>query len=194
MSTPKLPRKVYDAELLRLQGELLQMQGWVRAAGARVVVVFEGRDAAGKGGAIQRVAQYLNPRFTRIVALPAPTERQKGQWYFQSYVEQLPSAGELVLMDRSWYNRAGVERVMGFCTEAEYRRFLRQPPVFENMLVEDGVHLRKYRFSVSAHEQARRFAERLANPLTQWKLSPMALESMTPWGAYSRARHDTLVP
>lgn len=165
MATRKLPRKIYDAELLRLQGELLQMQEWVRASGARVVVVFEGRDAAGKGGAIQRVTQYLNPRFARIVALPAPTERQKGQWYFQRYVEQLPAAGEIVLMDRSWYNRAGVERVMGFCTETEYRRFLRQAPVFENMLVEDGIHLRKYWFSVSADEQARRFTERLENPL-----------------------------
>ncbi|MBN9758864.1 UDP-galactose-lipid carrier transferase [Pseudonocardia sp. Ae406_Ps2] len=193
MATRKLPRKIYDAELLRLQGELLQMQEWVRASGARVVVVFEGRDAAGKGGAIQRVTQYLNPRFARIVALPAPTERQKGQWYFQRYVEQLPAAGEIVLMDRSWYNRAGVERVMGFCTEAEYRRFLRQAPVFENMLVEDGIHLRKYWFSVSAKEQARRFAERLENPLKQWKLSPMDLESMTRWDDYSRARDDMLI-
>jgi polyphosphate kinase 2 len=193
MATGKLPRKIYDAELLRLQGELLRMQEWVRASGARVVVVFEGRDAAGKGGAIQRVSQYLNPRFCRIVALPAPTERQTTQWYFQRYVEHLPAAGEIVPLDRSWYNRAGVERVMGFCSEAEYRRFLRQAPVFEQLLVDDGIHLLKYWFSVSADEQARRFAERLDNPLKQWKLSPMDLESIDRWDDYSKARDDMLV-
>ena len=193
MATEKLPRKVYEAELLHLQGELLKMQEWVKATGARIVVVFEGRDAAGKGGAIQRVSQYLNPRFCRIVALPAPTERQKTQWYFQRYVEHLPAAGEIVLLDRSWYNRAGVERVMGFCTEAEYRLFLRQAPVFEQLLVDEGIHLRKYWFSVSSDEQARRFAERLGNPLKQWKLSPMDLESMTRWDDYSKARDDMLV-
>ncbi|SFO22496.1 polyphosphate kinase 2, PA0141 family [Pseudonocardia ammonioxydans] len=192
MATRKLPRRIYEPELLRLQGELLQMQEWVKATGARVVVVFEGRDAAGKGGAIQRISQYLNPRFCHIVALPAPTERERGQWYFQRYVAHLPAAGEIVLLDRSWYNRAGVERVMGFCTEAEYERFLQQAPVFEKLLVDDGIHLRKYWFSVSAEEQARRFAGRLENPLKQWKLSPMDLESMTRWDDYSMARDAML--
>ena len=192
MATRKLPRRIYEPELLRLQGELLQMQEWVKATGARVVVVFEGRDAAGKGGAIQRISQYLNPRFCHIVALPAPTERERGQWYFQRYVAHLPAAGEIVLLDRSWYNRAGVERVMGFCTDAEYERFLQQAPVFEKLLVDDGIHLRKYWFSVSAEEQARRFAGRLENPLKQWKLSPMDLESMTRWDDYSMARDAML--
>lgn len=192
MATRRLPRKPYERELRHLQGELVQMLEWVKATGSRVVVAFEGRDAAGKGGAIQRVAQYLNPRFCRIVALPAPNDRQRGQWYFQRYVEQLPSAGEIVLLDRSWYNRAGVERVMGFCTDAEHDRFLRQAPVFEQLLVDDGVHLLKYWFSVSAEEQERRFAERLDNPLKRWKLSPMDLESVTRWDDYSRARDEML--
>ncbi|AEA24841.1 polyphosphate kinase 2 [Pseudonocardia benzenivorans] len=189
----RVPRKAYEGELLRLQGELVQLQEWVRDTGSRIVVVFEGRDAAGKGGAIKRVTEHLNPRVARIVALPAPTERQRTQWYFQRYVEHLPAAGEIVLLDRSWYNRAGVERVMGFCTPEEYQRFLRQCPIFENLLVEDGIVLRKYWFSVSDHEQARRFAERASDPLKQWKLSPMDLESITRWDAYSQAKDDMLI-
>ena len=152
----RLDRAVYEEELYRLQGELMKVQEWVRAEHARIVVIFEGRDAAGKGGAIKRVSQYLNPRVARIAALPAPTEREKGEWYFQRYVEQLPTAGEVLLFDRSWYNRAGVEHVMGFCTKAEYSRFLHQCPIFERMLVEDGILLRKYWFSVSDDEQQNR--------------------------------------
>jgi polyphosphate kinase 2 len=186
----KLPRKVYDKELLRLQGELVHMQEWVRTSGTRVVVAFEGRDAAGKGGAIQRVAEYLNPRSCRIVALPAPTERERTQWYFQRYTQHLPAAGEIVLLDRSWYNRAGVERVMGFCTPEEYDRFLRQCPVFEDLLIDDGVLLRKYWFSVSDAEQERRFRDRMSDPMKQWKLSPMDLESITRWEDYSRAKDE----
>ena len=160
----RIPRKVYEAELLRLQGELVKVQEWVRAEGNRLVVIFEGRDAAGKGGAIKRVTEYLNPRFARIAALPAPTERERGQWYFQRYVDHLPTAGEIVLFDRSWYNRAGVEHVMGFCTPDEYHRFLHQCPIFERLLVEDGILLRKYWFSVSDAEQERRFQARLKDP------------------------------
>ncbi|GAA5173958.1 polyphosphate kinase 2 [Pseudonocardia eucalypti] len=186
----KLPKKVYERELLRLQGQLVELQEWVRASGSRLVVVFEGRDAAGKGGAIKRVSEFLNPRVCKIVALPAPTERQRTQWYFQRYVEHLPAAGEIVLLDRSWYNRAGVERVMGFCTPSEYERFLRQAPVFERLLVEDGVLLRKYWFSVSDAEQERRFADRLNDPMRRWKLSPMDLESVTRWEDYSRAKDE----
>jgi polyphosphate kinase 2 len=186
----RMPRKLYERELLRLQGQLVQMQEWVRATGARLVVVFEGRDAAGKGGAIKRVSEYLNPRVCRIVALPAPTERQRTQWYFQRYVEHLPAAGEIVLFDRSWYNRAGVEHVMGFCTPDEYTRFLSQAPVFERMLVQDGVLLRKYWFSVSDDEQERRFRSRLGDPMRRWKLSPMDLESLTRWEDYSRAKDE----
>ncbi|MDN5919123.1 MAG: polyphosphate kinase 2 [Pseudonocardia sp.] len=193
MATERVPRKIYERELLRLQGELVQMQEWVKASGARVVVVFEGRDAAGKGGVIKRVTEHLNPRVCRVVALPAPTERERTQWYFQRYVDHLPAAGEIVLMDRSWYNRAGVERVMGFCTEPEYRRFLRQCPVFEDLLVEDGIELVKYWFSVSDTEQEKRFRERAENPLKQWKLSPMDLESISRWDAYSKAKDDMLV-
>ena len=189
----RVPKKAYEAELLRLQGELVQMQEWVRDTGARIVVAFEGRDAAGKGGAIKRVTEHLNPRVARIVALPAPTERQRTQWYFQRYIEHLPAAGEIVLLDRSWYNRAGVERVMGFCTPEEYQRFMRQCPIFENLLVEDGILLRKYWFSVSDAEQVRRFSERAADPLKQWKLSPMDLESITRWDFYSQAKDDMLV-
>jgi polyphosphate kinase 2 len=188
----KLPRKPYEKELLRLQGELVQLQEWVRTSGTRLVVVFEGRDAAGKGGAIKRVTEFLNPRQARIVALPAPTERQRSQWYFQRYIEHLPAAGEIVLMDRSWYNRAGVERVMGFCTPDEHARFLRQCPVFEQLLVEDGILLRKYWFSVSDGEQERRFTERMNDPMRQWKLSPMDLESITRWEDYSRARDEMM--
>ncbi|MGD9986416.1 polyphosphate kinase 2 [Pseudonocardia sp.] len=189
----RVPKKAYERELLRLQGELVQMQEWVRDTGARIVVAFEGRDAAGKGGAIKRVTEHLNPRVARIVALPAPGERQRTQWYFQRYIEHLPAAGEIVLLDRSWYNRAGVERVMGFCTPEEYQRFMRQCPIFENLLVEDGILLRKYWFSVSNEEQVRRFSERAADPLKQWKLSPMDLESITRWDAYSQAKDDMLV-
>ncbi len=189
----KLPKDVYERELLRLQTELVKLQEWVRTEGARLVVVFEGRDAAGKGGTIQRITQYLNPRVARIAALPKPTERQRGQWYFQRYVEQLPAAGEIVLFDRSWYNRAGVERVMGFCTPDEHRRFLAQCPIFERLLVEDGILLRKYWFSVSDSEQQRRFADRLDDPLRRWKLSPMDLESVTRWEDYSRAKDEMFV-
>jgi polyphosphate kinase len=192
-SADKLDKKVYENELYRLQTELAKVQGWVRESGQRVVVLFEGRDAAGKGGTIKRIAQYLNPRVARIVALPAPTERQKTQWYFQRYIEHLPAAGEIVLFDRSWYNRAGVERVMDFCTDDEYRRFLHQAPIFERMLVEEGVELRKYWFSVSNEEQERRFHSRLGDPLRQWKLSPMDVESITRWEDYSRAKDEMFV-
>lgn len=161
--------------------------------GERLVVVFEGRDAAGKGSTIKRVAEFLNPRVTRIVALPQPTERERSQWYFQRYTEYLPAAGEIVLFDRSWYNRAGVERVMGFCTAEEHQRFLRQCPVFERMLVEDGVLLRKYWFSVSDQVQEQRFRRRLEDPVRRWKLSPMDLESITRWETYSRAKDEMFV-
>jgi polyphosphate kinase 2 len=188
-----IPRKVYETELLRLQGELVKMQEWVKAEGKRLVVIFEGRDAAGKGGAIKRVTEYLNPRFARIAALPAPTERERGQWYFQRYVDHLPTAGEIVLFDRSWYNRAGVERVMGFCTSDEYHRFLHQCPIFERLLVEDGILLRKYWFSVSDIEQERRFHHRLDDPLRSWKLSPMDPLSIIHWEDYSRAKDQMMV-
>jgi polyphosphate kinase len=189
----KLPRHLYEQELYRLQGELVKMQEWVRTEGARIVVVFEGRDAAGKGSTIKRVAEYLNPRVARIAALPAPTERERTQWYFQRYVSQLPAAGELVLFDRSWFNRAGVEHVMGFCTKEEYSRFLHQCPIFERLLVEDGILLRKYWFSVSDEEQERRFRSRLDDPLRRWKLSAMDLESVTRWEDYSRAKDEMFV-
>src|SRR5512135_1447303 len=192
-SASRLPRKLYETELYRLQGELVRMQEWVRAEGARIVVIFEGRDAAGKGGTIKRVTEYLNPRVARIVALPAPTERQRTQWYFQRYVSHLPAAGELALFDRSWYNRAGVEHVMGFCTKEEYSRFLHQCPIFERLLVEEGVLLRKYWFSVSDEEQQRRFKSRLDDPMRRWKLSPMDLESITRWEDYSRAKDEMFV-
>jgi polyphosphate kinase len=189
----RLPRKVYEAELLRLQGELVKLQEWVRAEGARVVVIFEGRDAAGKGGTIKRVTQYLNPRIAGVTALPAPTEREQTQWYFQRYTDHLPAAGEIVLFDRSWYNRAGVEHVMGFCTKEEYGRFMHQCPIFERLLVEDGILLRKYWFSVSDSEQQRRFESRLDDPMRRWKLSPMDLESITRWEDYSRAKDEMFV-
>ena len=189
----RLGAREYDAELSRLQAELVNVQEWVRATGARVVVVFEGRDAAGKGGTIKRITQYLNPRVARIAALPAPGERERGQWYFQRYVQHLPSRGEIVLFDRSWYNRAGVERVLGFCTPDEYRRFLHQCPIFERLLVEDGVLLRKYWFSVSDDEQQRRFRGRLDDPMRRWKLSTMDLESITRWEDYSRAKDEMMV-
>jgi polyphosphate kinase len=190
---PRIPKKPYEKELFRLQGELVTLQEWVRTEGARVVIVFEGRDAAGKGSTIKRVTQYLNPRVARIVALPAPTERQRTQWYFQRYIEHLPAAGEIVIFDRSWYNRAGVEKVMGFCTKDEYHRFLHQCPIFERLLVEDGILLRKYWFSVSDGEQERRFQSRLEDPMRRWKLSPMDLESISRWEEYSRAKDEMFV-
>lgn len=189
--TARLGKKLYERTLSELQAQLVDMQAWVQATGARVVVIFEGRDAAGKGSTITRVAEYLNPRVARIVALPAPTDREKSQWYFQRYVPHLPAAGEIVLMDRSWYNRAGVEHVMGYCTPAEYHRFLHQAPIFERMLVEDGILLLKYWFSVSDAEQERRFRSRAGDPMRRWKLSPNDVVSITKWEDYSRAK-DTM--
>jgi polyphosphate kinase len=191
--SPDVSGRAYKTELVRLQAELVKVQEWVKAEGRRIVIVFEGRDAAGKGGTIKRITQYLSPRVARIAALPAPTERERSQWYFQRYVERLPSAGELVLFDRSWYNRAGVEKVMGFCTPAEHRRFLHQCPLFERLLVEDGIMLRKYWFSVSDDEQQKRFQGRLDDPMRQWKLSPMDLESIGRWEDYSRAKDQMMV-
>lgn len=184
----KLNKKAYEKQLERLQAELVDMQQWVVETGARVVIIMEGRDAAGKGSAIKRITQYLNPRTCRVEALPAPNSREQGQWYFQRYVEKLPTKGEIVIFDRSWYNRAGVERVMGFCTDQEYVRFLHQAPTFEQMLVEDGIMLRKYWFSVSDEEQIKRFESRRNDPLRRWKLSPMDLQSITRWEDYSRAK------
>ena len=189
----RLPKKVYERELIRLQAELVRLQEWVRVEGQRLVIIFEGRDAAGKGSTIKRVTEYLNPRIARIVALPTPTERERTQWYFQRYISQLPAAGEIVLFDRSWYNRAGVERVMGFCTDHEYWRFMQQCPLFERMLVDDGVQLRKYWFSVSDSEQEERFRSRLDDPMRRWKLSPMDLESVTRWEDYSRAKDEMMI-
>ena len=189
----KLSNSVYEAELFRLQAEFVKMQEWVRVTGQRIVVIFEGRDAAGKGGTIKRITQYLSPRVARIAALPAPTEREKTQWYYQRYVTHLPAGGEMTLFDRSWYNRAGVEKVMGFCTYNQYREFLHQCPIFERMLVEDGILLRKYWFSVSDQEQQKRFKSRLEDPMRHWKLSPMDLESITRWEDYSRAKDEMMV-
>ena len=189
----RIPRAVYEGELQRLQIELALMLDWVRESGARVAVVFEGRDAAGKGGAIKRIQERLNPRYCRIAALPAPTEREQSQWYFQRYISQLPAAGEIVLFDRSWYNRAGVEKVMGFCTPDEHRRFLRQCPQFERMLVEDGIVLLKYWFSVSDEEQERRFQARLNDPTRRWKLSSMDIESRRRFVDFSRAKDEMFV-
>jgi polyphosphate kinase 2 len=180
----------YEKELRRLQVELAKLQEWVRNQGLRVVGIFEGRDAAGKGGAIKRITETLNPRICRIVALGTPTEREKAQWYFQRYVAHLPAAGEMVLFDRSWYNRAGVERVMGFCTEAEYLEFMRSCPEFERLLVRSGILLLKYWFSVGDEEQERRFQDRMKNPTKRWKLSPMDLESRKHWAEYSRAKDE----
>jgi polyphosphate kinase len=191
--TKRLPRGLYEKELFRLQAELVKLQEWVRAEGERVVVIFEGRDAAGKGSTIKRVTQYLNPRIAGIAALPAPTERERTRWYFQRYVEHLPAAGQIVLFDRSWYNRGGVEHVMGFCTKEEYKRFLHQCPIFERLLVEDGILLRKYWFSVSDAEQENRFRSRLEDPMRRWKLSGMDLESITRWEDYSRAKDEMFV-
>jgi polyphosphate kinase 2 len=186
----RVPRDVYEAELKRLQIELVDMQQWVQSTGTRVVVIFEGRDAAGKGGAIKRIMQYLNPRTARVVALPKPSERELGQWYFQRYIERLPTAGEIVLMDRSWYNRAGVERVMDYSTPEQYELFLRQAPAVERMLVEDGIILIKYWFSVSDTEQEARFHKRLNDPVRRWKLSDVDVLSITKWEDYSRAKDD----
>ena len=192
-SAPKVPNDVYEAELFRLQTEFVKLQEWVKATGSRIVVIFEGRDAAGKGGTIKRITEYLSPRSVRIAALPAPSERERGQWYFQRYIEHLPTKGEIVLFDRSWYNRAGVERVMGFCTPQEHALFLRQCPIFEQMLIDDGIVLRKYWFSVSEDEQLRRFKARGNDPMRRWKLSPMDLESIYRWEDYSRAKDDMMV-
>jgi polyphosphate kinase len=189
----KLSRKDYERELQRLQLELSKMEEWVRQEKERLLVIFEGRDAAGKGGVIKRIAQNLNPRVTKIVALPAPTERESSQWYFQRYVAHLPASGEIALFDRSWYNRAGVERVMGFCTNQEYQRFLRQCPLFERMLVEDGIILTKYWFSVSDDEQERRFKARIEDPSKRWKLGAMDMESRMRWVDYSRAKDEMFV-
>ena len=188
----KIKNKFYDKELARLQIELVKLQEWIKHKGLKVVVLFEGRDAAGKGGAIKRITESLSPRICRVTALGTPTEREKTQWYFQRYVPHLPAAGEMVLFDRSWYNRAGVERVMGFCTEEEYIEFLRSCPEFERMLVRSGIKLIKYWFSVSDEEQERRFQGRIANPIKRWKLSPMDLESRRLWLDYSRAKDDML--
>jgi len=185
---PRLPKKQYEAELARLQVELVKMHEWVKHAGLKVLVIFEGRDAAGKGGVIKRITECLSPRVCRVVALTAPTERERTQWYFQRYVAHLPSAGEVVLFDRSWYNRAGVERVMGFCTEEEYREFLRSCPDFERMLIRSGTIVVKYWFSVSDAEQERRFQDRIDDPTKRWKLSPMDLKSRENWIDYSVAK------
>jgi len=187
---PRLSRGAYEAELARLYVELVKWQAWIKASDLKLVVLFEGRDAAGKGGAIKRITEPLNPRGARVVALPAPTEREQTQWYFQRYVAHLPAAGEIVLFDRSWYNRAGVERVMGFCTEDEYQEFLRTCPEFERMLVRSGIILVKYWFSVSDAEQERRFQDRLEDPTKRWKLSPMDVESRARWVDYSKAKDE----
>jgi polyphosphate kinase 2 len=189
--TPKkIDTKVYEKELFKLQLELVKLQEWIKFKGLKVVVLFEGRDAAGKGGVIKRIDQHLNPRVCRTVALPAPTEREQTQWYFQRYVPHLPAAGEMVLFDRSWYNRAGVEKVMGFCTAEEHQEFLRSCPEFERMLVRSGIVLIKYWFSVSDEEQERRFQSRMEEPHKRWKLSPMDLESRSRWVEYSRAKDE----
>ena len=183
-----LSRKDYDKELRRLQVELVQLEEWIRHRGLRVVVLFEGRDTAGKGGLIKRMTALLNPRFVRVVALPAPTEKERTQWYFQRYIAHLPSAGEMVLFDRSWYNRAGVEHVMGFCTDEEYDEFLRTCPQFERMLIRSGILLVKYWLSVSDDEQERRFRARINDPSKRWKLSPMGLQARARWVDYSEAK------
>jgi len=186
----KIERKVYERELTRLQVELVKLQEWIKHEGLKVVVLFEGRDAAGKGGVIKRITQRLNPRVCRVVALGTPTERDKTQWYFQRYIPHLPAAGEMVLFDRSWYNRAGVERVMGFCTEQEYGEFMRSCPEFERMLIRSGIILVKYWFSVSDEEQERRFEARIDDPVKRWKLSPMDMESRARWVEYSKAKDE----
>ncbi|MGI9216143.1 MAG: polyphosphate kinase 2 [Hydrogenophaga sp.] len=183
-----LSRKVYEAQKYLLQVELLKLQAWAKETGQRIVILFEGRDAAGKGGTIKRMMEHLNPRGARVVALEKPSEVERGQWYFQRYVQHLPTAGEIVLFDRSWYNRAGVEKVMGFCSDEEYQEFMRQTPQFERQLVRSGVHLIKFWFSVSREEQRRRFKERKAHPLKQWKLSPIDLASLDKWDDYTKAK------
>jgi polyphosphate kinase len=186
----KFPRHLYEDELAKLQVELVKLQEWIKYKGLRVVVIFEGRDAAGKGGAIKRITESLNARVCRVVALGVPTEKEKTQWYFQRYAAHLPAAGEMVLFDRSWYNRAGVERVMGFCTETEYWDFLRSCPNFETMLIRSGIILIKYWFSVSDKEQERRFLQRINDPTRRWKISPMDVESRSKWVDYSRAKDE----
>ena len=188
-----LSRRTYEKQKYRLQVELLKLQAWVKETGARVVILFEGRDAAGKGGAIKRFMEHLNPRGARVVALEKPSEVERGQWYFQRYIQHLPTRGEIVLFDRSWYNRSGVERVMGFCSDAEYEEFLRQAPEFERQLVRSGVHLFKFWFSVSRAEQRRRFKERKVHPLKQWKLSPIDMASLDKWDDYTRAKEAMFV-
>jgi polyphosphate kinase 2 len=183
-----MSRKRYESQKYKLQVELLKLQNWAKETGQRVVILFEGRDAAGKGGTIRRFMEHLNPRGARVVALEKPSDAERGQWYFQRYVQHLPTAGEIVLFDRSWYNRAGVERVMGFCTEAEYQQFIHQAPLFERQLVQSGVHLIKFWFSVSSKEQRRRFKERELHPLKQWKLSPIDLASLDKWDDYTKAK------
>jgi polyphosphate kinase 2 len=187
----KIKNKVYLRELRKLHVELVKLQNWVRHAGLKVVVIFEGRDAAGKGGVIKRIVETLNPRYARVVALGIPTEREKTQWYFQRYVQHLPAAGEMVLFDRSWYNRSNVERVMGFCTEPEYLEFLRSCPQFERMLIRSGITLIKYWFSVSDEEQERRFQDRINDPTRRWKLSPMDVHARSKWVEYSKAKDAT---
>ncbi|MFZ2754797.1 MAG: polyphosphate kinase 2 [Lysobacteraceae bacterium] len=186
----RLRRCDYEAEKKRLQIELLKVQSWVKATGQRVIILFEGRDAAGKGGAIKRFTEHLNPRGARVVALEKPNDQERGQWYFQRYIEHLPTTGELVFFDRSWYNRAGVERVMGFCSSAEYLEFLRETPEFERMLVRSGIRLYKFWFSVSREEQLRRFKARRNDPLKHWKLSPIDLESLDKWAEYTEAKNS----
>ena len=186
----KISNELYEKELARLQIELVKLQEWIKHKGLRVVVLFEGRDAAGKGGAIKRITESLSPRVCRVVALPAPTDREKTQWYFQRYIQHLPATGEMILFDRSWYNRAGVEKVMGFCSEAEYHEFLRSCPEFERMLVRSGIILIKYWFSVSDDEQEKRFQGRIYHPTKHWKLSPMDLESRSRWVEYSKAKDE----
>ena len=183
-----MSRRTYERQKYRLQVELLKLQAWVKETGQKVVILFEGRDAAGKGGTIKRFMEHVNPRGARVVALEKPSELERGQWYFQRYVQHLPTAGEIVLFDRSWYNRAGVERVMGFCTDEEYQEFMRQAPEFERMMVRNGTHLLKFWFSVSREEQRRRFKERKVHPLKQWKLSPIDLASLDKWDSYTKAK------
>lgn len=186
----KLSKKFYESELARLQTELVKLQYWIKYKGLKVVIIFEGRDAAGKGGTIKRITEPLNPRGCRVVALEKPSDRERTQWYFQRYIAHLPSAGEIVIFDRSWYNRAGVERVMGFCTEDEYQQFLRDCPEFEKMLIHSGIILLKYWFSISDEEQERRFTERATDPKKRWKLSEMDIESWNRWIEYSKAKDE----
>jgi polyphosphate kinase 2 len=190
---PRLKKKAYERELFLLQEELVKMSEWVKHSGARVVVIFEGRDAAGKGGTIKRITEHVNPRIVRHVALPKPTERERSEWYFQRFVAELPAGGEVALLDRSWYNRAGVEKVLGFCTPEEHRRFLQQCPTFERLLIDDGILLTKYWFSVSEDEQAHRLEARIDDPMRRWKLSATDLEARTKWVDYSRAKDEMFV-